>query len=71
MCVREFALVQKSEGITAGIEISDCEIFEEGRKSMGNASIPEHVLNGAVYVTFQVTSQDHLHDIIISNNYIQ
>ena len=63
----------KPEGITAGIEISDCEIFEvDGENRRAMPVYQSMYWNGAVYVTFpgRTSAQDHLHDIIISNNYI-
>lgn len=63
----------KPEGITAGIEISDCEIFEvDGENRRAMPVYQSMYWNGAVYVTFpgRTSAQDHLHDIIISNNHI-
>ena len=63
----------KPEGITAGIEISDCEIFEvDGENRRAMPAYQSMYWNGAVYVTFpgRTSAQDHLHDIVISNNYI-
>ena len=73
-CVRQgICISAKSEGITAGIEISDCEIFEvDGENRRAMPVYQSMYWNGAVYVTFpgRTSAQDHLHDIIISNNYI-
>ena len=73
-CVRQgICISAKSEGITAGIEISDCEIFEvDGENRRAMQVYQSMYWNGAVYVTFpgRTSAQDHLNDIIISNNYI-
>ena len=73
-CVRQgICISAKSEGITAGIEISDCEIFEvDGENRRAMPVYQEHVLEwGCVcYLSRSYISSDHLHDIIISNTYI-
>ena len=58
-CVRQgICISAKSEGITAGIEISDCEIFEvDGENRRAMPVYQSMYWNGAVYVTFQVVHQ--------------
>ncbi len=67
------SIIGKAQGITCDIEVCNCEIFEvDGENRRAMPVYRSMYWNGAVYVSFPGRSSDenHLHDIIISGNYI-
>ena len=63
----------KPEGITQGIVIENCEIFDVQGENRRNRNVYESMYwNSGIYVTMPGRSsrKNHLHDIIISGNYV-
>lgn len=63
----------KAEGITEGITVRGCTIHDvvgENRRARG--AYENMYWNGAIYVTTpgRTSQEDHLHDIVIENNWI-
>lgn len=63
----------KSEGITEGIEICNCEVLEVvGQNCRARDVYQSMYWNGGIYITMtgRSSEKNHLHDIIIFNNVI-
>lgn len=63
----------KAEGITQGIVIERCEISEVQGENRRNRNVYESMYwNSGIYVTMpgRSSGKNHLHDIVISGNYV-